>query len=238
MDEVASQKYDLILAFNVLEHVPAAHNFLKSIKSNLADNGFAVLSVPDCERFLDRGDINGFLHEHLTYFSTASLRAMFASVGLKIVKITSNRDLFSVIVTHGSVQRDALDQLDERHRITKFHVRVSRLLNEMPRMIKRRVLAGEKVGLHGATHGLNTLLHIGGLESTPIFIFDGDMAKTGQYLPASNSKIRSLNDPLYNQMDVMIISALSFEQEIKADIAARTGLSADNVLPMLGETTS
>ena len=52
--EIANQKFDLILAFNVLEHVPSPLEFLKSINSSLAEGGMAVLSVPDCGRFLER----------------------------------------------------------------------------------------------------------------------------------------------------------------------------------------
>ena len=102
-------------------------------------------------------------------------------------------------------------------------------------MIQRRISAGEKVGFHGATHGLNTLFHVSGVRRAPVFIFDGDITKTGRYLPASASKIRGLDDPLYSEMDVIIVSALSFEEEITADAFARTGLSTENILPMLGE---
>ena len=209
-------------------------DFLKSIKLSLAEGGIVVLSVPDCGRFLEHGDINGFLHEHLTYFTVASLRATLAFAGLNIIKIVSTRDLFSVIVSHGSVCAVAIEQLDERERLKKFHARMERLLDKVVPMIRRRVLAGEKVGFHGATNGLNILCHIAGLQNLPIYIFDGDSTKTGRYLPASNSKIRNINDPLYRQIDMMVVSAMSFEEEIRADAVSRAGLSGENILPMLG----
>ena len=233
--EIVSQQFDLILAFNVLEHVSSALDFLKSIKLSLAEGGMAVFSVPDCARFLERGDINGFLHEHLTYFTESSLRAMLDFTGLRIVKLISDRDLFSVIVTHGTVRKEALAKLDERNLLRHFHGCVERLCSELPKMVKKHLSAGKRVGFHGATHGLNTLCHITGLKDAPLFIFDGDRSKTGFYLPASTSKIRAPDDPLYAQMDLIIVSAMSFEEEIMADAAARTGLGATNILPMIVE---
>ena len=69
---------------------------LKGIRNYLSKNGMAVICVPDCQRQLITGDINGLIHEHITFFSAETLRQELDQARLDIIEISSKNDLFSV----------------------------------------------------------------------------------------------------------------------------------------------
>ena len=70
---LVSDKFDLILAYNLLEHVPDPRIVLASIRDLLSSSGRVVITVPDCEDQFNKGDINCLVHEHITYYSKSTL---------------------------------------------------------------------------------------------------------------------------------------------------------------------
>src|SRR5207302_3453780 len=59
-----SAGFDLIFSFCVLEHIEEPSFFLKNCASQLKTTGKLIIGVPNCEPFLNTGDISIFLHEH------------------------------------------------------------------------------------------------------------------------------------------------------------------------------
>jgi len=83
-----NETYDLILAFEVIEHVASPMRFLKVLRGHMADGGYLALSTPNynCARALGPSAWDGFSHsfEHL-YFLTPETLALYAGkVGLAL----------------------------------------------------------------------------------------------------------------------------------------------------------
>ena len=81
------KKFDLICASHVLEHVINPYLFLKNITKLLSNNGVIFLEVPDYTYFSEPEKVEGFIYEHLHYFSFKSIYNLFEKLNLEIVGI-------------------------------------------------------------------------------------------------------------------------------------------------------
>ena len=90
-----------------------------------------------------------------------------------------------------------------------------------------------KLAIHGCTIGLNNLLALHGIHSDPnIFLFDLDSNKVDKYLPAFDRPIISATDNAYKTMGTVIVSALTFYNEIAADIMREHNILPDMIHPI------
>lgn len=80
--EVAG-KFDLVIAYAVLEHIPDPVAFMRTIGDSLSENGVAYIAVPDCAPYLRNGDVSCLLHEHWSYFNAGSLTRVVAAAGMQ-----------------------------------------------------------------------------------------------------------------------------------------------------------
>ncbi len=85
------QKFDLILAFDIVEHLNAPSDFLKNINSLLADSGQLVLTTPNTNSWeclcFPKNWSGAKDPDHLTLFNTYSLSFILERTGFEIRKI-------------------------------------------------------------------------------------------------------------------------------------------------------
>ena len=69
--EIASRggQADLVVANNVLAHVPDLNDFVAGIGTLLAPDGYVSIEVPHLLRMLERAEFDTIYHEHFSYFS-------------------------------------------------------------------------------------------------------------------------------------------------------------------------
>ncbi len=82
--ELFDRRFDAIVHYGVLEHVPDPVTFARDQLQVLADDGFIAFSVPDCALPLAHGDVSMLVHEHWSYFTDASLGAVAALAGANV----------------------------------------------------------------------------------------------------------------------------------------------------------
>jgi len=78
------RKADLIVANNVLAHVPDLHDFLAGVALALADEGVATFEFPHLLRLIEQGQFDTVYHEHFSYFSFATAMRALATHGLRV----------------------------------------------------------------------------------------------------------------------------------------------------------
>ena len=79
---------DVLLAINVLPHVPDLHDFLKGIKVILKLDGvfiiqFSTYMIP----FLQTIEFDSIYHEHFSYFSLLSIQKILSTFGIEIFDV-------------------------------------------------------------------------------------------------------------------------------------------------------
>lgn len=78
---------DLILNYDVIEHVPNPLAMLQKMYQDLRVGGLLIFSVPDCSAAIENGDISMCIHEHLNYFSVASLKRLVEKASFQNVRV-------------------------------------------------------------------------------------------------------------------------------------------------------
>ena len=73
----------LFVVRHVLEHAHEMGPFLAACREIVADDGFVLLEVPGCEQELSRGDAGALWEEHVSYFTSTSLRNTLQRHGLR-----------------------------------------------------------------------------------------------------------------------------------------------------------
>ena len=76
-----NQKFDLVLANGILEHVPDLNNFLKLFKKCLGTNGIGYIGVPNFSS--NPSDL--FTYDHLSRFTPLTLEALFCNLGFTVI---------------------------------------------------------------------------------------------------------------------------------------------------------
>jgi C-methyltransferase C-terminal domain/Methyltransferase domain/Putative zinc binding domain len=76
----------LVTACNVLAHVPQVHDFIKGVALLLADDGVFVTENHDLLSVTDGLQVDSVYHEHLRYYSVASLSRLLAMHGLAVTR--------------------------------------------------------------------------------------------------------------------------------------------------------
>ena len=92
--DIFNTKFDLITCNQVLEHTINPMDFLSDIFSDLNQEGYLYIEVPDAIDFEELPlDHDRFLAQHLWYFSKVVLERMFKDSGFKIIKIESQKTI-------------------------------------------------------------------------------------------------------------------------------------------------
>lgn len=72
--DLVEVKFDIILHYAVLEHLEKPLEIITSLQEVLKPDGNMIFSVPNCEPYIETGDISMFIHEHWSYFTRDSLQ--------------------------------------------------------------------------------------------------------------------------------------------------------------------
>ena len=78
---------DLVLGNNVLAQVPDINDFVGGVAMLLAPGGTTTFEFPHLARLLEGVQYDTIYHEHFSYFSLASISAIFAAHGLDVVDV-------------------------------------------------------------------------------------------------------------------------------------------------------
>ena len=83
-------KYDIVLCFNFLEHIPDPFAFIQLIKQYLTnDISYLYFTMPSFQYIDSESLLQEFVPDHRSYFTLESLRALFGRCGLEVCSLRS-----------------------------------------------------------------------------------------------------------------------------------------------------
>lgn len=220
-DEPTPIKYSLILAFNVLAHIPTPKFIIQNIKKSLGPFGTVVIEVQNLEELVKKQAFDQIYHEHYIYWEPATLTAAFKEVGLTCIKIER-------LESHcGSIR--AYFRHSGRHQtpVISDNFVDSAILSQKVPKIKQNFLdkmaqykrEGKKVAAFGAPAKGNTFLNYCGANTEMIeFTVDETPAKQNKFLPGSRIPIFDKQKLIDEKPDICIILPWNFYEEIKLKI--------------------
>lgn len=234
LDSCPDEEFDLVLSVNCLEHIPDPAGFLRGVRRAISKSkGRALLMFPDTEAGFANGDLNIILHEHINYFTSASVENLTNGCGLSILSCETKDDAFCCLLEAGAeTKTEAAGDQSLQLGAKAFE----KALDHFRNMVLRLSTHDRSLAFHGATNGLNNLLSLSGIRETGlpggVHIFDGDENKTGKFLTGCPLAVRHSSDPDYGNYEHVIISAMTFYQPIRNFLVSRLGFSKDRIHPL------
>ncbi len=95
-EKLFSNKFDILIARFVLEHIKYPHKFLKTLKSVISDSGYLYIEVPNVDFYI-KNYINEFCPEHINYFSKISIENLLINLEFELIKIDTSLDTIYLI---------------------------------------------------------------------------------------------------------------------------------------------
>ena len=230
---VSLNKADLLIANNVLAHVPDINDFISGISTVLKKSGRASLEFPHLLKLIQGVQFDTIYHEHYSYLSLNFVKRLSESVGLQIVeveKLKTHGGSLRVWLSHkdsanidGSVQTI----LDEEINYGLESIEIYRDLQKQALNIKSELLefleTSKKRGIktigYGAAAKGNTLLNFCGIDSDLIpYVADLSASKQGMYLPGSQIPIIEPEEIDNIKPDQLLVLPWNLINEIRQQI--------------------
>ena len=226
-----NKKADLLLGNNVLAHVPDINDFVRGLKLALKSEGVVTMEFPHLMRLIEQNQFDTIYHEHFSYFSFHTVKAVFASHGLELFDVDE-------LSTHGgSLRIYAKHQEDKTHSISNnilalekeeirsgmldliyyqsFQNQVDRVKNDLLNFLIEQKRHGKIVTAYGAAAKGNTLLNYCGIKKDLIsFVADASPYKQGKYLPGSHIPVFSKEKIREAKPDFILILPWNIKDEI------------------------
>lgn len=206
-------KFDIILHFNVLEHIEDPVSFFNKQVDYLNENGAIIFGVPNCEPYLLTGDISMFVHEHYNYFTKQSILGLATECGLileSLVPGAANGMLFAKIKpSKGSTNKidsqsfESFSPDDFQDKINKINIKIGDLISAYPQ--------GE-LAIYCPIRSINALFLLG---KTNCRFIDDDETMHQKYLPGFSKSIENLEDILNDPPKCIFIFSRTFTNTIK-----------------------
>jgi hypothetical protein len=218
---------DVIIAKNVLAHVPDLNGVVEGISIVLADEGIAEIETPYVKDLIDHLEFDTIYHEHLCYYSVTALQQLFERHGLAMLDIThhpihggSLRLRFGRGAEPTSNVARYLEQ-EEKSGITSFDYyrdfseKVASVRANVRATVEHAREAGERVAAYGAAAKGTILLNASGIDARLIdFVADKSPHKQGKLLPGTRIPISAPDRLLDDMPDRVLLLAWNFADEI------------------------
>jgi SAM-dependent methyltransferase len=239
---------DLIVANNVLAHVPDLHDFVAGIAALLKPAGTLTVEFPHLLRLIEDVQFDTIYHEHYCYFSLAPVERLLSRHGLKVFDIeplpthggslrvlaapaASRRAEGPGLAAVRSAERAA--GLDTLAGYAGFEPRVRAVCAELTAFLEAARRDGKKTVAYGAAAKGNTLLNACGIGPREIaFAVDSSTYKQGRYTPGSHLEIRPPAAVAEARPDYLLILPWNLRDELLAKLAFIRDWGGRFVLPI------
>lgn len=219
---------DVIIANNVMAHVPNLVSFVSGMAHLLSDDGLITVENPSVWDLIERGAYDTIYHEHFMYYSCLSVDALVRRQGMYLNHVEYFPDL------HGGTNRWYISKRDEptphmkerleaEHRAgldtfafyADFGQRVAAQRDALRALVGELRAEGKSVAAYGAAAKGATLLNTTGLDRELVsFVVDRNVHKQGHFMPGTHQPILGPEALLAERPDAVLILAWNMADEI------------------------
>jgi SAM-dependent methyltransferase len=229
----AEHAADLLVANNVLAHVPDLNDFVEGLSLLLAADGVLTIEFPHLLRLIDEGQFDTIYHEHYSYFSLLTASRALERHGLALFDVEE-------LPTHGGSlriyaghaprepgervlelrERERAAGLEELETYTAFAERVRREKREIVRFFIEQKEAGVSIAGYGAPAKGNTLLNYCGIGRDFIdYTVDLNPHKQGRFLPGTRIPILDPDEIRRTKPELVFILPWNIRDEVMEQLA-------------------
>ena len=224
----------VIVANNVMAHVPDLNDFVGGFATLLADDGVLTVENPSVRTLIEHVEFDTIYHEHYCYFSCTSVDALMRRHGLHLNDVEYFPDL------HGGTLRWYIGRTDDRTGrcrdlldderdagmselafYSHFAERVAACQTQLRALLERLNADGRRVAAYGAAAKGATLLNSCRIGTDLVeYVVDRNTHKQGRLMPGCRLPIRPVEALTSDRPDDLIVLAWNFADEIVEQQAA------------------
>jgi hypothetical protein len=222
---------DLIVANNVLAHVPDINDFVTGFALLLKAGGVATFEFPHLSKLIEETQFDTIYHEHFSYLSLTAVERILAANGLTVFDVEEHPThggslrVFAQRRNSAQVLRTArADSLLEREAnagirtvqyYAGFQAKAECVKNDFLAFLLEAKHMRKTVVAYGAAAKGNTLLNYAGVRPDLIpFVADRNPAKQGKYMPGSRIPIVDESDLRARKPDFVAILPWNIRAEV------------------------
>lgn len=222
---------DLVIANNVLAHVPDLNDFLAGIRLILKPGGVLTGEFPHLKNLFEQGQFDTIYHEHFSYFSLIGIENALARHDLVLFDVEQ-------IPTHGGslrifVRRKEDGQIKVEPSVAalrnveldagytdlsiydRFRQRVEGIKFDLVSFLIQARRQGKTVAGYGAPAKGNSLLTYSGIRTDLLaYTVDRNPVKQGRYLPGVRIPICAPDKISETKPDYVLILPWNLREEI------------------------
>ncbi len=232
-----AQRYgraDLVVANNVLAHVPDIRGFAAGLRALVAGGGLVTLEFPHLLRLIEGRQYDTIYHEHYSYLSLLTASRVLATAGLTVVDVDE-------LATHGGSLRvharpaqtagepasrvkAVLDAEDRAglHALgghEGFATEVLQIKSELLGFLLAAAREGRSVAGYGAPGKGNTLLNHCGIRSDLLpYTVDRSPVKQGKFLPGTRIPVYPPDQLARTRPDYVLVLPWNLRAELTTQL--------------------
>jgi len=224
---------DLLIANNVLAHVPDLNDFVEGMRIALAPRGTITIEFPHLLQIMRFSQFDTIYHEHYSYLSLLTVQRVLAAHSLDVVdveELPTHGGSLRVYARHagGEVAGSVEAILHDERGFGLDRIETYRRFAEGVRACKRALLQfliaarddGKRVAGYGAPAKASTLLNYCGARTDFIeYTVDRSPHKQGLYLPGTRIPIFAPDKIAETRPDYVLVLAWNLRHEIMSQMA-------------------
>lgn len=225
------RRADLVVANNVLAHVPDINDFVAGFARLLKDDGVATFEFPHLLNLVQFNQFDTIYHEHFSYLSLIAVKCIFEANGLKVFDVEE-------LPTHGGSLRVFAQRMQTGQRpaspevarllavehaagmaqpgfYSGFQAKAEKVKNDLVAFLIDARRNHSRIAAYGAAAKGNTLLNFAGIRSDLIsYVVDRNPAKQGLFMPGSRIPIVDESRLQTERPDYLVILPWNLRQEV------------------------
>lgn len=240
-------KVDVVIARNVLSHVPDLIDVMHGVNSILEEDGIFVVEFHEASRILNEIHYDSIYHEHTFYHSIKSMTEAQAKVGLRpfdilespisggsFILISSRLEKIPSKRLQMALHREKTLGVQSEDAWRLFAAKAKKNLQEINDFL---ILNGKaQIRAFGASARSSTLMNaIGGRAKELREIADNNPLKWGKLSPGNLLKIDSPHAVINDEIEIIFICPFNFEEEIVKYLQEELNWHGKVFLPLPGK---
>jgi hypothetical protein len=225
---------NLVIANNVLAHVPDIRGFTAGLRALVKDTGTITLEFPHLLRLIERRQYDTIYHEHYSYLSLLTSSRALATAGLRVVDVEElsthggSLRLYAQVQEHAGApttrvlevlaqEREA--DLDTMAGHEGFAEKVLEIKRSLLKFLLHAAGEGYSVVGYGAPGKGNTLLNHCGIRADLLsYTVDRNPLKQGQFLPGTHIPIYGPERIAETRPDYVLVLPWNLKEELSKQL--------------------